>query len=676
MTFFNRFKIGPKLIGSFVFVVALMAVVAVVVFSSVRRMTESAHWVNHTYEVIRTAESVGAAMVDMETGQRGFIVAGRDEYLEPFNQGKLVFDELIEQGQLLTSDNPTQTSRWEAVAELKEQWLKDAAEPDIALRRQVTEGLDAIQTFKEVSARTVGKEIFDNLRDALATLESRAGYSDSNSHLVTRLTLDLVNMETGQRGYLLTGIDASLEPYELGLRSFNNNAKQLRADIDIGSSASDALKAVEDLMLSWREQAAEPEIAARREMNKYTVTMDDVAAHIQNGPGKNIMDTLRSNLLEIIAEEEKLIVVRTQEQDSTSAFTIRISLIGTLIASLIGITVAVVITKGILTPLNETNRILKDIAEGDGDLTIRVPVKTRDEIGDLGVNFNAFVSKLQSIIGDVTDVTSQLGEASEQMASIMVQTNAGIEKQKLETVTVASAMTQMTASVHEVSSNASNASDAAGGADTEAQEGRQVVQSTVRAITDLAEEIEESSKVIEKLKHNSENIGTVLDVIKGIAEQTNLLALNAAIEAARAGEQGRGFAVVADEVRTLAQRTQESTAEIERLIVELQTGAEDAVDVMRHSREQAGTSVEPAQQAGNSLDAITQSVDTINQMNTQIATASEEQSSVSQEIQRNVINIQTIAEETAEGAEQTSQASEEVANLGKQLNVLVGQFRV
>jgi methyl-accepting chemotaxis protein len=261
------------------------------------------------------------------------------------------------------------------------------------------------------------------------------------------------------------------------------------------------------------------------------------------------------------------------------------------------------------------------------------------------------------------------------MAAVTEQTSAGVSNQKQETEMVASAITEMTATVQEVASNAEGASRAAADADNEAKEGNQVVNSTVQAITALAREIEDSSAVIEKLKGDSENIGTVLDVIKGIAEQTNLLALNAAIEAARAGEQGRGFAVVADEVRTLAQRTQQSTAEIEGLIDALQGGAEQAVSVMTQSRDRAGATVEKAQHAGQSLSSITQAVETILQMNTQIATASEEQSAVSEEIQRNVVNIQTISEETSMGAEQTSSASAELARLGEQLQALVGQFK-
>ena len=676
MNFLNKLKLSVKLYGGFIVVLALMVTVSAIVFNSINSMVISSKWVNHTYEVIRTAESVAASMVDMETGQRGFMVTGKDEYLEPYNKGQERFDNLIIKGQELTSDNPQQVERWQIVAQFKQRWLAEAAIPEIAARREVTEGSDAIKHFKKVSSRTVGKEIFDSIRSALATLERQLSDNVSGRYLVTAITLDLVNMETGQRGYLLSGKDESLAPYIEGNTSFQKNIKRLRSLVNSSGIRSSDIDLVVNRVNAWRTKAADPEIAARREMNKYALTIDDVVVKMQTGPGKKIMDSLRAKLQEIIDEEEVLIGVRSQEQKATAQFANSVSVIGGLLAIIVGALVAFFVVRGILIPLKATNAILKDIAEGDGDLTVRVSVQTNDEIGELGNNFNTFVDKLQGIIGEIAGATSQLASSTEEMAAITMQTSAGVENQKQETIQVATAITEMTATVQEVSSNAEKASLAASEADNESQTGSHVVSATVQAITALATEVESSAAVIEKLKGDSENIGTVIDVIKGIAEQTNLLALNAAIEAARAGEQGRGFAVVADEVRTLAQRTQESTSEIERLIDALQSGAEEAVTVMSSSRERANDTVEKAKEAGQSLTSITGAVDMIVQMNTQIATASEEQSSVSEEINRNVINIQDISEQTASGAEQIATASTELASLGEQLRLLVGQFKV
>ena len=639
-------------------------------------MVDSSTWVNHTHKVIRTAESVGAAMIDMETGQRGFMIAGKDEFLEPFTAGQNTFKSLITQGKILTRDNPEQVKHWNKIEKLQSQWLQEAALPEIEARREVSKSAKAIANFKEISSRTVGKKAFDSIREALKVLEDKFARNQQGRHLVTLTTLALVNMETGQRGFLLTGKDESLEPYTQGNASLKEHLDQLRV-IAAGSEVNrQDIQLVEDRVNAWITKAAKPEINSRREMNKHSMTIDEAARLMQNGPGKNIMDSLRVEVKEIIEAEEVLIAARSEEQESISDFAINFSVVGTITAILIGLSVAFFITRGILTPLQATNNILKDIAEGEGDLTIRVPVDTNDEVGELGTSFNAFVEKLQSIIGEISNASSQMASASKEMTEVVEQTSTGIGQQKQETSMVATAITEMTATVLEVASNAEGASSAAGKANNEAKEGRQIVHSTVEAITNLATSIENSASVMEELKKNSADIGTVLDVIKSIAEQTNLLALNAAIEAARAGEQGRGFAVVADEVRTLAQRTQQSTTEIESLIDNLQNGAEQAVKVMTKSREQTDLSVEKAQHAGQSLSSITQSVETILQMNTQIATASEEQSAVSEEIQRNVVNIQNIAEETSAGAEQTNNASAELARLGGQLSTLVGQFKI
>ncbi|MGD8593954.1 MAG: methyl-accepting chemotaxis protein, partial [Gammaproteobacteria bacterium] len=232
------------------------------------------------------------------------------------------------------------------------------------------------------------------------------------------------------------------------------------------------------------------------------------------------------------------------------------------------------------------------------------------------------------------------------------------------------------ATVQEVARNATEAANAASHSDEEAQKGQAVVDRTINAIDALASEVDRAANVIHRLEQDSDQIGTVLDVIKGIAEQTNLLALNAAIEAARAGEQGRGFAVVADEVRTLASRTQQSTAEIQQMIERLQAGAQEAVSVMDDSRSRAADSVSSAQSAGQSLQSITGSVASITDMNTQIAAAADEQSAVAEEVNKNIVNINHAAERAADGAKQTSAASNALAGLAQDLQALVGQFKV
>ncbi len=342
------------------------------------------------------------------------------------------------------------------------------------------------------------------------------------------------------------------------------------------------------------------------------------------------------------------------------------------IAAIIGMIflVRVVIT----TPLSRVVDASRRLA--DGDLKVRVENNHQDELGVLSSAFNEMAQRFHDVIFKLTDTTSKLADSAEHMAAITQQTSQGVRLQQTDTETVATAMSEMTATVQEVASNASRASSYAGDASSQANDGKRVVRETIEAIDSLAQKVEDAAGVIQDLEKHTVSIGTVIDVIKSIAEQTNLLALNAAIEAARAGEQGRGFAVVADEVRNLAQRTQESTAEIQQIIERVQSGAGESVSVMLKGQESAKLSVELASRAGTALDSITAAVASITDMTIQIASAVEQQSSVTEEMNRNIVTISNVASETAKGSEQTAQESEALAKLSHELGDMVLLFKI
>ncbi|MET0027293.1 MAG: methyl-accepting chemotaxis protein [Candidatus Thiodiazotropha sp.] len=312
----------------------------------------------------------------------------------------------------------------------------------------------------------------------------------------------------------------------------------------------------------------------------------------------------------------------------------------------------------------------------EGDLNARVEYTARDEMGHIARSVNRMAETFHNMVNEVKEAVSRLASAAEETSAVTAQTTAGINQQMSETSQVATAINQMNATVHEVARNAVDAASAAREADTTFIQGKQVIDGVIEAIGNLANEVESAATVIQELEVESKSIASVLDVIKGIAEQTNLLALNAAIEAARAGEQGRGFAVVADEVRTLAGRTQESTQEIEEMISRLQAGSNNAVRVMASGKEMTQVGVEKAGSAGQALSSINTAVEHITAMNTQIASAAEEQSAVTEEINRSIMSINEVAEQTATGAQQTSAASDELARLAEQLKGLVNHFKV
>ncbi|MWV12636.1 HAMP domain-containing protein [Pseudomonas sp. R-28-1W-6] len=346
----------------------------------------------------------------------------------------------------------------------------------------------------------------------------------------------------------------------------------------------------------------------------------------------------------------------------------------------IGLAVCVVLVLGfpilVTRPLHNLLQRIEQIADGDGDLRVRLDVLSRDELGKLSHAFNRFLDKLQPLIKEVGRVTGEVADSAQTLAGMAAANDRLISSEHAAVDQVSTAATEMSSAVHEVARNAQHAADAARSAETQSREGAQVVGATIHAIRQLAHEVESASSTIQTLEQETANIGAVLAVIKGIAEQTNLLALNAAIEAARAGEQGRGFAVVADEVRALAARTQDSTKDIQQMIERLQIGVQNAVKAMHSGSEKARDSVERAAGVDGALSATGDSVARINDMAAQIATACEEQSSVTEEIARNINDIRDLSNEAALTSEQSTQASARLSELSNGLAQLVGRFRV
>lgn len=355
--------------------------------------------------------------------------------------------------------------------------------------------------------------------------------------------------------------------------------------------------------------------------------------------------------------------------------TFGMAMVGLIIAG-IGLLVIWLVGHGIARPLKQMVAMLDDIAQGEGDLTRRLSSDRSDELGSIAKGFNTFLAKLQAMITQVVTSVQSVSDSSEHTADIAIRTNIGIQKQMAEIEQVATAVHEMTATAQDVARNATQAAQAASHADQAASQGMQIVRDTSNSIGVLAVEIGKAVDVVQTLAKDSENINAILTAIRGIAEQTNLLALNAAIEAARAGEQGRGFAVVADEVRNLAQKTQKATEEIQSMIQQLQQGTRDVVRVMEDSQNRTDESVQHAAKAAQALETITQAVSVINDMNTQIASAAEEQSAVADDINRNVINIGQVANEVAGGADESSSASADLTKLAEQQRRLINQFKV
>lgn len=377
-----------------------------------------------------------------------------------------------------------------------------------------------------------------------------------------------------------------------------------------------------------------------------------------------------SALIEIqlrIAEQERF----DAQAEYDNAFTLSMIIGGA--ALLVLVISGFLVGRSISSPLKELRQLI-ETADRDQDLTVTVRVKQNDEIGQVASAFQRMIDRFRDIIGDVRTTSEQLQSNSSNLTNTTELTREGVAVQTRETDQVATATTEMTHAIEEVSRNAKQAADSANEANSETVEGTQVLELAIRSINSLSARIHNASEVINDVATDSAAIGSVLDVIRGIAEQTNLLALNAAIEAARAGEQGRGFAVVADEVRSLAQRTQESTQEIQEMIERLQDGTQNAVKTMAEGTGEMERTVVEAEKAGSSLAAIASAISLISEMNTQIAAATEEQMSVSQEISRNVVSISDVAKSSEQSVEEVDRASSELNAVADRLAKLVGEF--
>lgn len=376
-----------------------------------------------------------------------------------------------------------------------------------------------------------------------------------------------------------------------------------------------------------------------------------------------------------LAEEKKSNQLSQLMLDEKSS-TFNQSLFLSALAIILGVLVAFLMVRHIKHAFMNVVGSLNGIASGGGDLTQRLPENGNDEVNQLGKAFNEFVSLIQNLVRQVSDNGTHLTASASEMANLSSASQIGMNDQENKINQVATAMTEMTATVQEVAQHASSASDAAQAAENEAISGNSIVNEVVREINELSSEVSQSVSSVVSLEQEADSIGSVLDVIRGIAEQTNLLALNAAIEAARAGEQGRGFAVVADEVRTLASRTQDSTQEIQSMIERLQKGSKSSADAMRQSENKTNLVVEKVNTAGNALNSIEQAVSKIVEMNIQIATAAEEQSAVSEDINQNIVSIHMLANDASDSSQLTANKSQELQALADNINNMISNFKV
>ncbi|QEQ98072.1 methyl-accepting chemotaxis protein [Neptunomonas concharum] len=415
-------------------------------------------------------------------------------------------------------------------------------------------------------------------------------------------------------------------------------------------------------------------------INKYATAANAVSKVIfERNKGIEKLDTIGPQTVTLVAKlrhsiAESMQAAAESAENTTHTATTTLWLV-TIIGILVGIVVSFVIARAIISKINNTNSVLGDIAQGEGDLTIRIPVSGSDELAKLAQNYNTFAEKLQRTITQLASSVDTLKSSADNMTTLANGTQKEIYEQQTQAQMAASATNEMAASAQEVSHSAAMASELSQSTAAAANQGKSVVVEAAHAMRQLSQQVAESSSTVDSLRSDSEEIGSVLDVIRSIAEQTNLLALNAAIEAARAGEQGRGFAVVADEVRSLASRTQVSTEEIQTIIVNLQQRSESASKAMAQSRLNAESTEERVRAAEESLTSIASYVAQINDSIGQISAAATEQAAATDEVSQNVNTMSDISEQTLNQSIETTASAEQLKGLGNEIGNLVKQFK-
>jgi methyl-accepting chemotaxis protein len=400
----------------------------------------------------------------------------------------------------------------------------------------------------------------------------------------------------------------------------------------------------------------------------------DAALAVANGPLNDHADSMTKAL---VALSEMNRDGATAAADSAEAVFVssRVWVIAMIALTLVlTVILALMLTRSIVAPLTEAVRVAEVVASGN--LTQSIDVQGSDEPARLLGALKSMQQSLRSTIQNISDSSTQLASASEELSAVTEDSTRGLHQQNNEIEQAATAVNEMTSAVEEVARNAVSTSEASSESNRTAQHGREQVRQTVESISHLADDVTNTASEVEQLAGQVRDISKVLDVIRSIAEQTNLLALNAAIEAARAGEAGRGFAVVADEVRALAHRTQQSTREIEQMVSGIQQGTDKAVNAMQNSNTRARSTLDIAKAAGQALDEIAAAISQINERNLVIASASEEQAQVAREVDRNLVNIRDLSMQSSAGANQTSAASQELSRLAVDLNALVARFSV
>jgi len=485
--------------------------------------------------------------------------------------------------------------------------------------------------------------------------------------------LGLVNMETGMRGFALTGKDTFLEPLNQGERQFAEQLRELTELTHDNPEQQAGLSQLATAKAAWNSESVQQILALRRQVNAGSLPLDALTARIATAQDKGRMDAMRTLLGEIKTREQRLLDQRNQSMVDAKSQAMLILIVGGVAATLLALAIAWSLARTIIGRLDQAVSVARNIAEGHLDSPI--PAGGRDEVGQLLSAFGLMQEKLREMIRGIKQGTDQLVAAAQGISANSQQLSAAAQEQSSAAASMAATVEELTVSINHVADNANEAHGLSSQSGRLAQDGGKTIQASVDSMRSIAGTVQASAARIGELGEHSERVSTIVGVIKGIADQTNLLALNAAIEAARAGEQGRGFAVVADEVRQLAQRTANSTQEITAMIEKIQGATQAAMTDMEVGVRLVGGGVDLANQAGEAVVSINSASDNVVRVVNQISLALREQTTASHDVARNVERIAQMAQQNSEAIGETVQTAVSLDTLAKELNRQIGQFK-